>query len=208
MTPLCSFVPLRPCQGSGFLVCLLTVPFDRFPSILHFSPPPNHSNTPPSLLSSFPMSSPATNAPLASSTTPRVPTVPLSSVFPQTILENGYDHLRDRVLNTGYMYYGSQVSDFEPTYSQVRGWDRNGVCFELMLCLSRMDSPCSLTLVWLKGSLTMSGVISMTKAIFKVLISNWFPPSMVTRTGRLNPFSFRPTNCQSSFITSSMITPP
>ena len=59
----------------------------------------------------------------APSTTPRIPTGPLSAVFPQAVLENGYDHLRDHFLNDGYMYYGSQVSELEPTYAQVRDWD-------------------------------------------------------------------------------------
>ena len=52
-----------------------------------------------------------------------IPTIPLSSVFPQAILENGYDHLRDRSPNGGYMNYGTQFSEMEPTYMQVQGWD-------------------------------------------------------------------------------------
>ena len=38
MVPLCSLVALCPCQGSGFLFPLLTVPSGCFPSILRFSP--------------------------------------------------------------------------------------------------------------------------------------------------------------------------
>ena len=36
------------------------------------------------------------------------------------------------------MNYGSQVSDFKPTYSQVWGWDRNGVVL----------NSCSVFLEW------------------------------------------------------------
>ena len=35
-----------------------------------------------------------------------IPAASPSSVFPQAVLENSYDHLRDQSLNGGYMNYG------------------------------------------------------------------------------------------------------
>ena len=64
-----------------------------------------------------------------SPSTPTIPTTPLSSMFSQAILENGYDHLRDRSPNGGYMNYGVQFSELEPTYLQVRGWDQQTMLF-------------------------------------------------------------------------------
>ena len=52
-----------------------------------------------------------------------IPTASPSSVFPQSVLENGYDHLRDHSLNGGYMNYGVQIEGMEPTYLPVWGWD-------------------------------------------------------------------------------------
>ena len=66
---------------------------------------------------------------MSPSSTPVLPTAPLSSVFPQAVLENGYDHLRDCSLNGGYMNYGVQFSEMEPTYLLVRGWDRQMMLF-------------------------------------------------------------------------------
>ena len=40
-----------------------------------------------------------------------------------TVLENRYDHLRDLTHNGGYINYGTQLTEFEPTYMQVWGWD-------------------------------------------------------------------------------------
>ena len=64
---------------------------------------------------------------MSPSTTPIIPSAPLSSLFPQVTLEGGFDHLRDWSSTGGYMRYGSQVSDSGITYAQVRGWDRNDV---------------------------------------------------------------------------------
>ena len=114
MVPLCSLVPLCPCQGSGFLVPLLTVLFGRSPLILCFSSPLSHQLPPlPSNCLKFP------SITMSPSTTPIIPSV---LVFPQAVLENGYDHLRDHSPNGGYMNYGVQVEGTEPTYFPVRGW--------------------------------------------------------------------------------------
>ena len=64
---------------------------------------------------------------MSPSTTPIIPSAPLSSVFGQSTLEDGLDHLRDWSSDGGYMHYRSQVSDTGITYAQVRGWDRNDV---------------------------------------------------------------------------------
>ena len=64
---------------------------------------------------------------MSPSTTPILPSAPLSSIFSQATLENGFDHLRDWSSDGGYMRYRSQVSDTGITYAQVRGWDRNDV---------------------------------------------------------------------------------
>ena len=58
-----------------------------------------------------------------------IPAAPLSSIFPQVVLENGYDHLRDQSPNGGYMNYGVQLEGVEPTYLQVWGWDRQMMLF-------------------------------------------------------------------------------
>ena len=60
---------------------------------------------------------------MSPSTTPIIPSAPLSSVFSQAVLENGYDHLRDHASDGGYMGYGVCFSGLEPTYNQVQSWD-------------------------------------------------------------------------------------
>ena len=64
---------------------------------------------------------------MSPSTTPIIPSAPLSSLFSQATLEGGFDHLRDWSSDGGYMRYGSQVSDTGITYAQVWGWDQNDV---------------------------------------------------------------------------------
>ena len=66
---------------------------------------------------------------MSSTSTHMIPAASPLSLFPQTVLENGYDHLRDRSVNGGYMNYGVQVSEVEPTYFPVRGWDRQAMLF-------------------------------------------------------------------------------
>ena len=147
MIPLCPLILLCPCQGLGFLVPLLTVPsvvFSpsfAFPFLSIIPTLPLLLSTPFTMSSTSNASSTNTAVPpvAAPSTTPRIPTIPLSSVFPQAVLENGYDHLRDQFLNNGYMYYGSQVSGFEPTYSQVWGCDRNSVVLNSCPVFSLQD---------------------------------------------------------------------
>ena len=66
---------------------------------------------------------------MSPSATPMIPAASPSTVFPQAVLENGYDHLRDHSLNGGYMNYGVQVEDVEPTYFPVQGWDQQTMLF-------------------------------------------------------------------------------
>ena len=121
MVPLCSLVPLCHCQGSGFLVPFINCPLWSFSLhlLLFFptQPPATTSTTQPLNL----------HVTMSPSATPMIPTAPLSSVYPQAVLENSYDHLRDQSINGGYMNYGSQVSNFEPTYA------RYGAGIETML---------------------------------------------------------------------------
>ena len=77
---------------------------------------------------------------MSPSATPMIPTASPASVFPQAVLENGYDHLRDQSPNGGYMNYGVQVEDMEPTYFPVRGWDRQTMLFVTHTLFSRMVS--------------------------------------------------------------------
>ena len=66
---------------------------------------------------------------MSSSATPMIPAASPSSVFPQTVLENSYDQLRDHSPNGGYMNYGVRVSEMEPTYFPVWGWDQQTMLF-------------------------------------------------------------------------------
>ena len=121
MVSLCSLVPFTSVRVQGFSFSLLTVPFGYSPSIPHFSSPP---------LNEFP--SPSNSYPYynVSLCHPHDPYCSPLFCLPQAILENSYNHLRDMSSNGGYMNYGSQVSDFKPTYVQVRGWDQNICCFD------------------------------------------------------------------------------
>ena len=112
---LCSLVAFCPCQGSGFLFPLLTVPSGRLflhPSLFFLTPQP----PPLPLLQT-------SSVTMSPSTTPVIPSAPLPSIFTQATLENGYDHLRDHASDGGYMGYGVRFSGLEPTYMQVRSWD-------------------------------------------------------------------------------------
>ena len=84
---------------------------------------------------------------MSPSATPMIPTASPASVFPQAVLENGYDHLRDHSSNGGYMNYGVRVEDMEPTYFPVRGWDQQTMLFVTHTLFSRMAFPSSPTLV-------------------------------------------------------------
>ena len=66
---------------------------------------------------------------MSPSATPVIPSAATASVFSQAVLENGFDHLRDRSPQGGYMNYGVRVGDMEPTYFPVRGWDRQTMLF-------------------------------------------------------------------------------
>ena len=119
MVPLCSFDPFISTRVQGFWSPLLAVPFGR----LSLHPLPFLSTQ----SSATTFNSPHLSFTMSPSTTPIIPSAPLSSVFSQATLENGFDHLRDWSSDGGYMRYGSQVSDTGITYAQVQGWDRNGV---------------------------------------------------------------------------------
>ena len=112
MVSLCSFDALISTRVQGFWSPLLTVPFGRLslhPSLFL----PSSPQLPPSPLKLFSIT-------MSSSATPMIPAASPASVFPQTVLENSYNHLRDRSPNGGYMNYGVQVSETEPTYFPVR----------------------------------------------------------------------------------------
>ena len=75
MIPLCSLVPFVPVRVQGFWFPLLTAPFCCLPLILCFSLPLLHNSNPPPTLIFI----------VSPSTTPMIPTVPLSFVFPPTV---------------------------------------------------------------------------------------------------------------------------
>ena len=128
-----SFVPLIPfvsIRVQGFWFPLLTFSFSCLslhPSL--FLLPHNYSHYSSHQTFLFIMS-PSTT-----------PVIPSASVFSQTVLENGYDHLRDHASDGGYMGYGVRFSGLELTYNQVRGWDRNGLCFNSRSVFLAQPSP-------------------------------------------------------------------
>ena len=116
-SPLFPYCPL-PLSGFRVSVSFINHPlwsFSLHPSLFlpHLSTTTSTTHLPPYAL--FVTMSP--------STTPIIPSAPLSSVFPQAVLESSYDHLRDWSSAGGYMNYGSQVSGLVPTCAQVRSWD-------------------------------------------------------------------------------------
>ena len=117
MVPLCSPDPFVSVRVQGFWFPLLTPPSGHFPLILRF---PTHHSIHYSHLSAL---IPQMSSSFSNSIPAGCIANPVSPVFTEAILANGYDHIRDSTPNE-YMVHGTWFSELGPTYMQVWGWDQ------------------------------------------------------------------------------------